>query len=107
MSMNHETATSLDEAIAARLGVDAPLPEPLLASLTRELDESHCHALPASMIPTMVLAQRLRDASMAEVLAAHATTGASPGSSVLIAGDGRALFRSMKYTRLPSGETSY
>ena len=62
----------------------APLPDPLRAALEKELEQSHCGALPASMIPAMVIAQRKRDESMAQVLATHE----NPDGAVLIAGDG-------------------
>ena len=62
----------------------APLPDPLRGSLERELAQSHCGAMPSSMIPAMVIAQRKRDESMASLLAAHE----KPSGAVLIAGNG-------------------
>ena len=54
------------------------------AVLRREVDAGHCGALPAAMIGPMTLAQRARDAALAEAMAA-----APPGARVvLIAGNG-------------------
>lgn len=54
------------------------------AVLRREVDEGHCGALPASMIGPMTLAQRARDAALAEAMMA-----APPDARVvLIAGNG-------------------
>lgn len=54
------------------------------AVLRREVDEGHCGALPASMIGPMTLAQRARDAALADAMAA-----APPDARVvLIAGNG-------------------
>jgi uncharacterized iron-regulated protein len=72
----------LDEAHLGAL--PPPLPEPLRQALEQELVDAHCGALPASMIPAMVIAQRKRDESMALVLAEHD----KPDGAVLIAGDG-------------------
>jgi uncharacterized iron-regulated protein len=68
-----------------RLGVDAPLPDPLAEALHRELADSHCGALPPQAIPGMALAQRYRDAHQADALIAAA---AVHGSAFLIAGNG-------------------
>jgi uncharacterized iron-regulated protein len=54
------------------------------ASIVAELEEAHCGHAPTAMIDGMVLAQRVRDAFMAESLAA-AQAG---GTAVLIAGTG-------------------
>ena len=54
------------------------------AELRHQVDEGHCGALPAAMIPPMALAQRARDAALA-----LAMTAAPPGVRVvLIAGNG-------------------
>lgn len=52
------------------------------ARLRRQIEESHCGALPAKMVPAMTLAQRARDAALARALAS------APGPAVLIAGNG-------------------
>jgi len=53
-------------------------------AMRRDVDEGHCKALPAQMLAPMALAQRARDAALAEALLA-----APPGTRVvLIAGNG-------------------
>lgn len=54
-------------------------------ALEHEIDVGHCHALPASQWPAMALAQRARDAAMAQALLSAA---AATGRAVLIAGNG-------------------
>jgi uncharacterized iron-regulated protein len=54
-------------------------------ALEREIDTGHCHALPAPQWPAMALAQRARDAAMAQALLGAAASG---GRAVLIAGNG-------------------
>jgi uncharacterized iron-regulated protein len=61
-----------------------PLPDALRVALEKELADSHCGALPTSMIPAMVIAQRMRDETMAKVLADHE----KPDGAFLVAGDG-------------------
>jgi uncharacterized iron-regulated protein len=57
------------------------------ATLERAIEVGHCHALPASLIGPMVLAQRARDAAMA--LAMQRAARDLPGARVvLIAGNG-------------------
>lgn len=69
----------------ARLGLEQPLPAPLADALRRELEESHCGALPPQALGGMAVAQRYRDAHMADVLLGAA---GRHGSAVLIAGNG-------------------
>lgn len=76
----------LAEGVRARLARDEPLPPEILASLRAEMEESHCGALPEAMVDPQVLAQRARDAAMAERMT---TTGAGRGA-VLITGNGHA-----------------
>lgn len=52
--------------------------------LEDDIRESHCNQLPASVVPRLALAQRVRDAAMAEALVASATAD----GAVLIAGNG-------------------
>ncbi|MGQ0510839.1 MAG: ChaN family lipoprotein [Betaproteobacteria bacterium] len=52
------------------------------AAMRREIEISHCGALPAKVVPAMVLAQRARDATIAAALSGAA------GGAVLIAGNG-------------------
>src|ERR1700690_1575480 len=54
------------------------------AGLRAEIGESHCNALPDAVVPTLVLAQRVRDAAMAQALV-DAATG---DGAILIAGNG-------------------
>jgi uncharacterized iron-regulated protein len=52
--------------------------------LRDEISESHCGQLPASVVPRLVLAQRIRDAAMAQALVDDATAD----GAILIAGNG-------------------
>jgi uncharacterized iron-regulated protein len=75
---------ALAPAEAARLGLDRPLPPAVQAAMLAEMREAHCGRVPAALLDGMVLAQRARDAHMAERLAeAGRTDGA-----VLVAGAG-------------------
>ena len=76
----------LDPSLVARLGLDRPLPPETRAEMAAEIQESHCNGLPEAMLDSMILAQRARDAQMAERLAA---AGARDGA-VLITGNGHA-----------------
>lgn len=53
-------------------------------TLAHEIEDSHCGKLPAAMVPRLALAQRVRDAAMAEALVRHATAD----GVILIAGNG-------------------
>jgi len=63
-------------------------------ALRTDIVESHCGKLPEAIVPRLVLAQRVRDAAMAQALVNAATTkqglaNASPADgAILIAGDG-------------------
>jgi uncharacterized iron-regulated protein len=70
----------------ARLGLDMPLPEDIARAMRTEMHESHCGHLPESMLDPMVLAQRARDAQMADRLLATA----SQDGALLITGTGHA-----------------
>lgn len=71
-----------------RFGLDTPLPEEQLFSRLALQRSAHCDALPETMLPGMVRAQRLRDASLArEVLKALTETG---GPVAVITGNGHA-----------------
>ncbi|TMH53690.1 MAG: hypothetical protein E6H53_19405 [Betaproteobacteria bacterium] len=54
------------------------------AALRADIIESHCRKLPEPVVPRLVLAQRVRDAAMAQALVSDAT----PGGAILIAGNG-------------------
>jgi uncharacterized iron-regulated protein len=66
--------------------LDDPAWDPdLQRALEREIDAGHCHALPAAQLPVMALAQRARDAAMAQALLSAAEAS---GRAVLLAGNG-------------------
>jgi uncharacterized iron-regulated protein len=80
----HQGLGGIDAQEASRLGLDHEMPAALAESLDEELMAAHCGQLPASAVPRMALAQRGRDAEMAErILLAARGDGA-----VLIAGAG-------------------
>ncbi|WP_096784742.1 ChaN family lipoprotein [Rhodobacter sp. CZR27] len=73
---------------AVRFGLDRPLDPSDLASRVEEQRIAHCGALPEDLLPGMVEAQRLRDASLARaVLEAMEDTG---GPVAVITGTGHA-----------------
>ena len=76
----------LDADLSVRLARDEPIPAAAAAALRAEMNQSHCGALPESMLDPLVLAQRARDARMAERMV---ITGAERGA-VLVAGSGHA-----------------
>jgi len=75
---------ALPAELAARLHLERPLAPELEASLDAELEASHCGFLPADKVAPMRLAQRVKDALMADLMLAHDT----PDGAVLIAGNG-------------------
>ncbi|HEU4371347.1 MAG TPA: ChaN family lipoprotein [Methylomirabilota bacterium] len=74
---------SLPDGLAARYGLEQPLPDGAQGALTAEIDRAHCGHIPADRLEGMVLAQRARDAMLADSLLAGERDGA-----VLIAGAG-------------------
>ena len=83
-----EGAAEVFGAGAADFGLAEPLDPDQQAVREAEMAVSHCDALPASLLPGMVEAQRLRDAALARAaIEAHAATG---GPVVVIAGTGHA-----------------
>jgi uncharacterized iron-regulated protein len=75
---------ALDPTLIQRHGLERPLPADVRASMVEEIRDAHCGQLPDQRADAMVLAQRARDAQMAEaMLTAPGTDGA-----VLIAGAG-------------------
>jgi uncharacterized iron-regulated protein len=58
----------LPSDLVSRLGLEAPVPEAEAKAVREELDRSHCGQLPAQMLEPMALAQRARDAMMADRL---------------------------------------
>jgi len=85
MRIAHEGVAALDPALVQAFGLAAPLPAEFQASMRREMSEAHCGLLPESMLDSMVLVQRARDASLAERL--HEGTLGGRGA-LLIAGAG-------------------
>ncbi len=75
-------AAGLSPDLIARYQLDA-LPASLLTAQETEVRDSHCGALPESMVSPMAKAQVARDVVMAETMRTHATNGV-----VLIAGNG-------------------
>lgn len=75
-------AAALPAELAARYRLDA-LPTEVLAAQEAEVRDSHCGALPESLVTPMAKAQIARDVVMAETLRTHAASGI-----VLIAGNG-------------------
>lgn len=76
-------ATNANANWHARL-VAAPWTREQARALAAEIVESHCGVLPASVVPRLVLAQRERDAAMAQALVDDATND----GAILIAGNG-------------------
>jgi uncharacterized iron-regulated protein len=75
---------ALPPDMAARLHLERPLAPALAASLDEEIKASHCGFLPDAMVAPMSLAQRVKDALMADLMLAHDTAD----GAVLIAGNG-------------------
>lgn len=75
---------ALDPALVARYGLDRPLPPEPAAALAEEMRRAHCGRLPEERVAGMGLAQRARDARMAESL----ITGGVRDGAILIAGAG-------------------
>lgn len=73
----------LPPALVRAHGLDRPAAPAMQSAMEAEMRDSHCGHLPESVLPSMVTAQRARDAEMAERLLAAAGDGA-----VLIAGAG-------------------
>ncbi len=78
---------AVDPALRKRLESGPVLPPDAVEALRKDMKESHCGELPDEMMDPMILAQRARDATMADRLAAAARAS---GSGILIAGKGHA-----------------
>ena len=76
---------SLGEGRASALRIDAAWSDERERVLHALVVEAHCGMLPESILPGMTLAQRARDASLAEAL-----LDPGPDGAVLIAGNGHA-----------------
>ncbi|MBS0394063.1 MAG: ChaN family lipoprotein [Proteobacteria bacterium] len=75
-------AAVFDASARESLGLGRESAE-LQAAQATEIDNGHCHAIPAAQLPAMARAQLARDAVMADILRARAARGV-----VLLAGDG-------------------
>ena len=75
--------SALEPGRAAALRLDSGWSAEREQALHRIIADGHCGALPASAIPSMAAAQRVRDATLAEAL-----LGVSREGAVLIAGNG-------------------
>lgn len=76
---------AIDATERDRLKLDDPMPRPLLDALAVELRDSHCGALPAQAFAPMSLAQRYRDAHLADAALAAAD---KHGSAIVLTGNG-------------------
>lgn len=83
-AVRREGLVALAPAVAARQGLDRPLPPEQARAAAEEIRTSHCGRLPDAMVPGMAAAQRARDAAMAEAMIGAATAD----GTVLIAGRG-------------------
>jgi uncharacterized iron-regulated protein len=77
-----EARRVMREGLAAA-GFDAAAPEPLLRSVARQIEDSHCGVLDAATARRMALAQVARDQTMAQLVQRYAGRGV-----VLLAGNG-------------------
>jgi uncharacterized iron-regulated protein len=78
-----ETAIAPEER--TRLKLDVPLPANQQDAILTELEAAHCGMMPKTAFGGMAFAQRLRDATLADVaLKAHA----AHGSAIVMAGNG-------------------
>lgn len=78
---------------AMLFGLDIPLPEDQQDDRIVLQREAHCNAMPEDLLPGMVEAQRLRDASLARATVAafaHASAMSDTPKVVVIAGNGHA-----------------
>ncbi len=83
-TLSRQGVAGVDPALAARLGLDRPLPPERQAPMATEIRDAHCGQIPEGMVGGMVAAQRARDAQMARSLAEAATAD----GGLLIAGAG-------------------
>lgn len=77
--------SGIESVTRKRLGVDVALAPPLEKALREDLVRSHCNVMPASAFGGMSIAQRYRDAHLANALIAARP---EDGTGVLIAGNG-------------------
>jgi uncharacterized iron-regulated protein len=87
MEVARRGTAALEPAFVAEHRLGEPSTDASADALREEMRQAHCSMLPESMLDTMVLVQRARDAMLASQ--AHAAL-ARAGSVVLIAGNGHA-----------------
>jgi uncharacterized iron-regulated protein len=75
--------SALPPSLVTTHALDRPLPAELQAAMATEIREAHCGHAAEPMISNMVVAQRARDAHMAQAMQTTATDG-----TILIAGAG-------------------
>jgi uncharacterized iron-regulated protein len=75
--------SALPPGLAARHALDEPMPGGAQAALAAEIERVHCGLMPADRVDGMVLAQRARDATLADGM-----LGGERDGAVLIAGTG-------------------
>ncbi|MEQ1714050.1 MAG: ChaN family lipoprotein, partial [Hyphomicrobium sp.] len=80
-----EGAASIPSEEQKRLGLDVPLDPSLHDASLTEIEQSHCGAMPKSAFGGMAFAQRLRDATLADVAL---TALEKHGAVVVFAGNG-------------------
>jgi uncharacterized iron-regulated protein len=85
MRIAHDGVAALDPTLVQTFALGEALPADVQAALRREMSEVHCGLLPETMLDSMVLVQRARDALLAERLHAGAARG---HGAVLVAGAG-------------------
>jgi uncharacterized iron-regulated protein len=76
-------AGAVPPELSTRYALDRPMAPAIQARLTAEIRDAHCGHLPAARVESMVLAQRARDAALADSLVRSDADG-----GVLIAGVG-------------------
>jgi uncharacterized iron-regulated protein len=79
---------ALPIAEQARLGLDKPLGDKIDAVSAEEIEASHCGMLPKTAVPRMALAQRYRDAHLAD---ATLKAVSEHGQAILLTGNNHAL----------------
>ena len=83
-AVGREGLAALDPGFARRHGLDQPLAAHVRLAMAKDISDSHCGHAPADRIDAMIVAQRARDARMAEAL----LTAPGNDGAVLIAGGG-------------------
>ena len=86
-TLSREGLDSLDPTLRARLGLDSPIPPLLMEEHGLAVVDGHCGLIPLEATPPLAQVQAVRDALMAESLAAGAAQSPTT-NAVLIAGSG-------------------